>query len=82
MMMDGLAVQTCSPFENEVLKRKDYRLRKGGFAIIALAGYDADARFILAAANHSGSTNDILHGTIVSSAKWLSMTDVCQPSIF
>jgi hypothetical protein len=33
---------------------------KGGFAIIALAGCDADARFISATANHSGSTNDIV----------------------
>jgi len=33
---------------------------KGGFAIIALAGCDADARFISATASHSGSTNDIV----------------------
>jgi hypothetical protein len=60
MVMDGMAVRTRAPFENEVSKRKDYRFRKGGFAIIALAGCDADARFISATANHSGSTNDII----------------------
>jgi hypothetical protein len=60
MVMDGLAVWTCAPFENEVPKRKECRFRKGGFAIIALAGCDADTRFILATANHSGSTNDII----------------------
>ncbi len=60
MVMDGLAVRTHAPFENEVKKRKDYRLRKGGFAIIVLAGCDADARFISVTANHSGSTNNII----------------------
>ncbi len=60
MVIDGLAVRTGAPFENEMPKRKDYRFRKGGFVIIALAGYDAVARFILATANHSGSTNDII----------------------
>ncbi len=60
MVMDGLAVRTRAPFKDEVPKRKDYRFRKGGFAIIALAGCDADARFISVTANHSGSTNDII----------------------
>jgi hypothetical protein len=43
MVMDGMAVRTCLPFEKEVGKRKDHRFRKGGFAIIALTGCDADA---------------------------------------
>jgi hypothetical protein len=60
MVMDGLAVRTCAPFKDEVPKRKDYRFRKGGFAIIALAGCDTDARFISVTRNHSGSTNDII----------------------
>jgi hypothetical protein len=60
MVLDRMAVRTRAPFEKEVSKRKDYRFRKGGFAIIALAGCDADARFISATANHSGSTNDII----------------------
>ncbi len=60
MVIGGLAVRTRAPFENEVLKRKDYRFRKGGFAVIALAGCDTDARSISATANHSGSTNDII----------------------
>lgn len=58
--MDGLAVRTRCPFENEVEFRKDYRFRKGGFAIITLAGCDVDCRFIVATANHSGSTNDVI----------------------
>jgi hypothetical protein len=60
MVMNGLAVWTHALFENEVEKRKDYMFRKGGFAIIVLAGCDADARFISATANHSGSTHDII----------------------
>jgi hypothetical protein len=50
MVMDGFAVPM----------RKNYRFRKGGFAIIALVGCDAEARLISAIANHSGSTNDII----------------------
>jgi hypothetical protein len=40
--------------------KKDYHFRKGGFAIIAIAGCDADCRFISVNCNHSGSTNDII----------------------
>jgi hypothetical protein len=60
IVMDGFAVLTHALFINEAQKRKDYRFRKGGFAIIALVGCDADARFISATASHSGSTNDII----------------------
>ncbi len=58
--MDDLAVQTRAPFKTEVLKRKGYRYQKGSFAIIVLAGCDADCRFITAMAKHSGSTNGII----------------------
>jgi hypothetical protein len=75
MVMDGLAVRTRAPFKDEVPKRKDYRFRKGGFAIIALAGCDADAKTTVAVPMTS------LHGTIVISAKQLSTIDVSQRSI-
>ncbi len=58
--MDGLAVQACAQFTTEVNKQKNYRYQKGTFAIIVLAGCDADCRFITATAKHSGSTNDIV----------------------
>jgi hypothetical protein len=60
LALDGLGVSTRQPFHSEVLRPKDYRFRKGGFALVVLAGCDADARFICASCNHSGSTNDII----------------------
>ena len=43
MAVDGLGVLTRQPFKSEVKKPKDYRFRKGGFAIIVLAGCDVNA---------------------------------------
>jgi hypothetical protein len=58
--IDGFGVSTQQPYESEVIRPKDYRFRKGGFALVVLAGCDIDARFICASCNHSGSTNDII----------------------
>jgi hypothetical protein len=60
LAMDGFAVLTRQPYDEEVLYKKDYRYRKGGFGIVVLAGCDAKCRFIVASCNHSGSTNDII----------------------
>ena len=60
MAMDGFGVLTCAPYETEVVQPKDYRYRKSGFAIIVLAGCDANAHFISASCDHSGSTNHII----------------------
>jgi hypothetical protein len=60
LAMDGFAVLTRQPYDNEVLYKKDYRYRKGGFGIVVLAGCDVKCRFIVASCNHSGSTNDII----------------------
>ena len=60
LAIDGFGVQTRCPFKNKVIAQKDYRFRKGGFAIIVISGCDVDGRFITALANHSGSTNGII----------------------
>jgi hypothetical protein len=60
LAIDGFGVSTRQPFKSEVKRPKDYRFRKGGFALVVLAGCDVDARFICASCNHSGSTNDII----------------------
>jgi hypothetical protein len=43
-ILDGcvLAVQTRCPYKKEVPAQKDYRFRKGGFAVMAIAGCDVD----------------------------------------
>ncbi len=60
LAMDGFGVSTRAPFETEVIRPKDYRFRKGGFALIVMAGCDINARFICASCDHSGSTNDVI----------------------
>jgi len=60
LALDGLGVIVRCPFKDDVERQRDYRFRKGGFAIIVLAGCDVDGRFICATARHSGSTNDIV----------------------
>jgi hypothetical protein len=60
LAMDGFAVLTRQPYNKEVKYKKDYRYRKGGFAIVVLAGCDINCHFIVASCNHSGSTNDII----------------------
>lgn len=60
LAIDGFGVGTRQPFEWEVKRPKDYRFRKGGFALVVLAGCDVNAKFIAASCNHSGSSNDII----------------------
>ena len=60
LALDGFGVCTRCPFKTEVIRPKDYRFRKGGFAIIVLAGCDVNAKFVCASCKHSGSTNDII----------------------
>ena len=60
LAVDGFGVTVRCPFKDDVERQKDYRFRKGGFAIIVLAGCDVNGRFICATARHSGSTNDIV----------------------
>lgn len=60
MAIDGMAIRTRKPFKSEVENTKTFRCRKGGFAIILMAGADINGRFVMATANHSGSTNDSL----------------------
>jgi hypothetical protein len=40
--------------------KEDIRCRKGGFAIIAIAGCDVECSLISVSCNHSGSTDDIV----------------------
>jgi hypothetical protein len=68
---DGFAVQTQCPYKKEVPAQKDYRFRKGGFAVIALSGCDVDGQFITASVKHSGSTNDIIAWQSFKLYKWL-----------
>ena len=60
LAIDGLAVKVRCPKKWECRHRKDYRNRKGGFAIVILAGCDINGRFYFATAKHTGSTNDII----------------------
>ena len=60
LALDGFGVSTRAPFETEVIRPKDYQFRKGGFALIVMAGCDINARFICASCDHSGSTNDVI----------------------
>lgn len=60
LAIDGMAVKTICPSVFDVRQRKDYRCRKGGFAIILMAGCDVRGKFFFATSNHSGSTNDII----------------------
>jgi hypothetical protein len=43
-----------------VIYKKDYRYRKGGFAIVVIAGCDVNCHFVVASCKDSGSTNDII----------------------
>lgn len=60
MAIDGLCVRTRQPYLSEVKDVKSWRCRKGGFALVVLAGSDINGRFIFATADHSGTTNDIV----------------------
>ena len=58
LAIDGLAVRTRQPFKTEVKNIKSWCCRKGGWALIVMAGCDASGKFVMAIANNSGSTND------------------------
>lgn len=59
-VIDGLAVRVRQPFRNETEKPRDFCYRKGGFAIIVMAGADVNGKFTFASCKHSGSTNDCI----------------------
>lgn len=56
MAIDGLAVRVRQPFKSEVTNTKAWTCRKGGFALIVMAGSDVNGRFHMATANHSGTS--------------------------
>ena len=58
MAIDGLAVRVRAPFDREVKYKKCWRCRKGGFALIVMAGCDVRGRFWNVTAKDSGSTHD------------------------
>ena len=59
-VIDGLAVRVRQPYKSESEKPRDYCYRKGGFAVIVMAGADVNGRFTFASCKHSGSTNDYI----------------------
>jgi hypothetical protein len=59
-VIDGLCVRVRQPYPWEALNTREYCCRKGGFAVIVIAGADADGKFTFGTCNHPGSTNDIL----------------------
>lgn len=63
MAIDGLAIRTRQPLKTEVRNVNAYRCRKGGFAVIVMAGADVRGKFVMATANHCGSTNDVVAWT-------------------
>lgn len=58
MAIDGLAIRTRQPFRSEVRHTKNWCYRKGGFALLVLAGADIRGKFLVFTANHSGGTHD------------------------
>jgi hypothetical protein len=48
LTLDGFDVCTRCPLKTEAIRPKDYRVDKGGFAIIVLAGCDVNAKFVCA----------------------------------
>jgi hypothetical protein len=60
MAIDGLAIRTRQPLSTEVKNVTSYRCQKGGFAVIVMARADIRGKFLMATANHCGSTNDVV----------------------
>lgn len=60
LAIDGMAVRVRQPYRSEVKDIKAYCSRKGGFALVVMAGCDVNGRFYAATADHSGSTNDCI----------------------
>jgi hypothetical protein len=60
LAIDGLAVRVRQPYYTEVESKftKCWRCRKGGFAMIVMAGCDINGRFWTVTAKDSGSTHD------------------------
>lgn len=54
LAIDGLAVRVRQPFKSELENTKAWCYRKGGFALIVMAGCDVNGVFHMATANHSG----------------------------
>jgi hypothetical protein len=57
-VIDGIAVRVRQPYKHETEKPREFCYRKGGFAIIVMAGADVNGKFTFASCNYSGSTND------------------------
>ena len=75
MAIDGLAVRVRQPYKSEVSNTKAWTCRKGGFALIVMAGSDVNGRFHMATANHSGTFNlCVLHVLAVFIYTLLSLT--------
>jgi hypothetical protein len=60
MAIDGLAVRVRRPYKYECNNIRSWRCRKGGFALVVMAGSDVRGKFYMASADHSGSTNDCI----------------------
>lgn len=58
MAIDGLLVRTRAPTVNEVHNRKDWLCRKGGFAMLCMAGADINGKIVMATADYCGTTHD------------------------
>jgi hypothetical protein len=58
MAVDGLCVRTRAPYKTEVDNPTDYACRKGGFALLVMAGCDVKGKFLMARCNNSGATHD------------------------
>jgi len=58
LAFDGLVIRTRAPHRREVKYVKSWRTRKGGFAVVVMAGCDVNGRFWSVTANDSGSTHD------------------------
>ena len=75
MAIDGLAVRVRQPYKSEVSNTKAWTCRKGGFALIVMAGSDVNGRFHMATAKHSGTFNlCVLHVLAVFIYTLLSLT--------
>jgi hypothetical protein len=60
LAIDGLAVRVRQPYKTETKNTRSWRCRKGGFALIVMAGSDVNGKFHMVTADHSGSTNDCI----------------------
>jgi lipoprotein signal peptidase len=61
LAIDGLAVRVRQPFKSEVKNTKAWCFRKGGFALIVMAGCDVNGVFHMATAKNSGTCFSFIH---------------------